>query len=103
MGVAVLASQFLVALPIRKKMAHSAIPCAAMDTTVLAQFVGRTALMSLEMMAPSVTNQSLMDVELAQPTSVTTVKSMDSFGIQSAARTSTMSAAVSALLTAPQV
>ena len=67
----------------------------AMATMVSAQSAGRTAQTSFVTMVPSVTNRIPMVVELAQSPSATTARSGEGSGTLSAARTFTMSAAVS--------
>ena len=77
-----------------------AIQSAAMTTTVLVLSAGKTALLSSVMMVLSATSPNHMDVELVQSTSVTTVRSGVLFGTLNAVKTSTMSLAVFAHLTA---
>ena len=79
-----------------------AILCAVTTTMVLDLSAGSTALANSVTMALSATNQTHMDVELDQLTSVTTVRSGDFYGTPSAVKTITMSTAVSALLIAHQ-
>ena len=81
-------------------MALSATRCAEMAITVLAQFAGRNALKSSATMAPTVTSLSLTAVALVQLRNVTTARNGALFGTLNAVIASTMSAAVSARLTA---
>ena len=98
-----LASQFLRAPLTRRKMVRCVTHCAETATTVLDQFAGRNAQKNSATMALTATSQHHTAVALAQPRNVTTVRSGALSGTLSAVTTSTMSAAVSAHLTALMV
>ena len=98
------------ALPIKRKMEHSATLGAKRASMELGRSAGNTALVVSEMMAPSAQSLSLMDAELAtlfgMKISATEIikslaaKSGASFGTQDAVLDSTMSLAASARRTA---
>ena len=95
-----LEKSFLRVMKTKRKMVRYATHFAETDITVSVPYAGRTAQMSSEKMVPSATSRNRMDVELAQSTSVTIVRSGVLFGTLNAVKTSIMLLAVFAHLTA---
>ena len=98
--VVVLASLFLLALLIRRRMALFATHFAEMATRVSARSAGRTALKIGATMALTAKSRRLMDVALVQSTSAIIARSGEPFGTRNAVKASTTWAAAFAHPTA---